>query len=96
MLFLDFKDNLVTEAGRLSQFIINMQLERAMVSLSVFLDARSGKTTDLAKFYADTDKAIQVQYGEAILAPSVFWGFSGRVEYPLLSESPVGTLKDID
>ena len=35
------------------------------MSLSVFLDAKSGKTTDLSKQYADTDKALRsVQWRE--------------------------------
>ena len=42
----------------LSRFIMALQWERAAVSLSVFLDAKSGKTTDLAREYARTDKAL--------------------------------------
>ena len=36
-----------------------LQWERAAVSLSIFLDAKSGKTTNLAKEYAETDKALR-------------------------------------
>ena len=43
----------------LSKFILALQWERAAVSLSVFLDSKSGKTTDLSKFYAKTDAALQ-------------------------------------
>ena len=53
------KDNLVSEATILSKFIIDLQLERAMVALTVFLDARSGKATDLSKEYASTDASLQ-------------------------------------
>ena len=52
------KDNLVREATFMSKFVINLQLERAMVSLAVFLDMRSGKATDLSEVYADTDSAM--------------------------------------
>ena len=54
------KDNLVSEATQLSNCIINLQLERAMVALAVFLDVRSGKATDLSKEYANTDAALQL------------------------------------
>ena len=53
------KEKLVNQATVLSQFIINLQLERAMVCLAVFLDVRSGKATNLAKAYARTDEALQ-------------------------------------
>ena len=53
------KDNLVTEAVQLSDFVINLQFERAMVCLALFLDVRSGKATDLTKEYARTDESIQ-------------------------------------
>ena len=43
----------------LSRFIMSLQWERAAVSLSVFLDAKSGKTTDLAKEYKQTDNALR-------------------------------------
>ena len=43
----------------LSRFILALQWERAAVSLSVFLDAKSGKTSDLSKEYATTDKALR-------------------------------------
>ena len=52
------KDYLVSEATSLSNFIISLQLERAMVALAVFLDVRSGKATDLSKNYAATDAAL--------------------------------------
>ena len=52
------KDSLVTEATALSKFIICLQLERAKVSLAVFLDAKSGKATDLSEEYAKTDRAL--------------------------------------
>ena len=54
------KDNLVSEATMLSNCIINLQLERAMVALAVFLDVRSGKATDLSKEYANTDASLQL------------------------------------
>ena len=55
----------VKDATGLSRFILALQWERAAVSLSVFLDAKSGKTTDLSKQYADTDKALRsVQWRE--------------------------------
>ena len=53
------KDGLVTEATNLSRFIISLQKERAKVSKSVFMDARTGKITDLKKEYATTDQALQ-------------------------------------
>ena len=43
----------------LSTFVLSLQWERAAVSLSVFLDAASGKTTDLSKEYENTDKALR-------------------------------------
>ena len=62
------KDRLVSEATLLSKFIINLQLERAMVSLSVFLDVRTGKITDLSNEYANTDDSINAiewrEFGE--------------------------------
>ena len=36
-----------------------LQWERAAVSLSIFIDAKSGKTTDLAKEYSETDNALR-------------------------------------
>ena len=53
------KDKLVNQATVLSRFVINLQLERAMVCLAVFLDVRSGKATNLDKAYARTDQALQ-------------------------------------
>ena len=43
----------------LSDFVLSLQWERAAVSLSVFVDARSGKTTDLSKEYQETDMALR-------------------------------------
>ena len=54
------KDKLVNEATVLSRFVINLQLERAMICLAVFLDVRSGKATNLDKAYAKTDEALQI------------------------------------
>lgn len=60
-----FKDQLVTKTTHLSKFIINLQMERAKVSLAVFMDARSGKQTDLVNEYAATDESLQtVQWRE--------------------------------
>ena len=42
----------------LSRFVLALQWERAAVSLSVFLDAKSGKTTDLSKEYDNTNQAL--------------------------------------
>ena len=53
------KDKLVGQATLLSRLVINLQLERAMVCLAVFLDVRSGKATDLSEAYKGTDKALQ-------------------------------------
>ena len=53
------KDKLVTEAVELSSFVINLQFERAMVCLALFLDVRSGKATDLTKEYGKTDESLQ-------------------------------------
>ena len=46
------------EAMDLSRFVLALQWERAAVSLSVFLDAKSGKTTDLSKEYDNTNQAL--------------------------------------
>ena len=43
----------------LSKLILALQWERAAVSLSVYLDSKSGKTTDLTKFYGKTDGALR-------------------------------------
>ena len=43
----------------LSKFILALQWERAAVSLAVFLDAESGKTTDLTQEYVQTDNALR-------------------------------------
>ena len=53
------KERLVNQATVLSRFVINLQLERAMICLAVFLDARSGKATNLDKAYGRTDQALQ-------------------------------------
>ena len=36
-----------------------LQWERAAISLAIFLDAKSGKSTDLTREYARTDKAVR-------------------------------------
>ena len=43
----------------LSEFIVALQWERAAVSLSVFIDAKSGTTTDLSAQYSNTDRALR-------------------------------------
>ena len=43
----------------LSMFVLSLQWERAAVSLSVFVDARTGETTDLSKEYEATDTALR-------------------------------------
>ena len=43
----------------LSRFSMALQWERAAVSLAVFLDSRSGKTTDLSEEYQNTDVALR-------------------------------------
>ena len=43
----------------LSKLILALQWERAAVCLSVYLDSKSGKTTDLTKFYGKTDGALR-------------------------------------
>ena len=53
-----FKDNLVSESRVLSNFILNLQIERAQVCLAVFLDKKSGKVTDLSKEYSATDLSL--------------------------------------
>jgi hypothetical protein len=55
-----YKDGLVTDATILSRFIINLQFERSRVALTLFLDKRSGKNTDLTKEYANTDESLQL------------------------------------
>ena len=52
------KDNLVGECKMLSNVILSLQRERAQISLAVFLDAKSGKATNLTREYAETDKAL--------------------------------------
>ena len=52
----------------LSMFVLSLQWERAAVSLSVFVDSRTGKTTDLSKEYEATNTALRSvqwrQFGE--------------------------------
>ena len=36
-----------------------LQWERSAISLAIFLDAKSGKSTDLGREYARTDKAVR-------------------------------------
>ena len=43
----------------IARFAMALQWERAPVSLAIFLDSRSGKTTDLSKEYGRTDKALR-------------------------------------
>ena len=50
----------VNDAMDLSRLILALQWERAAVSLSVFLDAKTGTTTDLSVQYANTDRAIRM------------------------------------
>ena len=58
-----FPEFQVQDAMGLSTFVLSLQWERAAVSLSVFVDARSGKTTNLARVYQETDMALrQVQW----------------------------------
>ena len=42
----------------LSNVILSLQRERAQISLAVFLDAKSGKSTNLTKEYTNTDNAL--------------------------------------
>ena len=43
----------------LSNFIMALQWERAAVSLALFLDAKTGKPTNLSVEYGATDLALQ-------------------------------------
>ena len=52
------KDTLVMECKLLSNVILNLQRERAQVSLAVFLDSRSGKSTNLSREYLLTDQSL--------------------------------------
>ena len=56
---MDFYKIQVNDAMDLSRFILALQWERAAVSLSVFLDAKTGKTTDISVQYANTDRALR-------------------------------------
>ena len=47
------------EARMLSKFVIELQWERSAVALAIFLDSKSGLSTDLTKEYEATDAAIQ-------------------------------------
>ena len=53
-----FKDNLVGECKLLSNVILALQTERAQVSLAVFLDSKSGKTSNLSGEYMLTDQHL--------------------------------------
>ena len=52
------KDNLVVECKLLSNVILALQRERAQISLAVFLDAKSGRSTNLTKEYSNTDISL--------------------------------------
>ena len=52
------KDNLVGECKMLSNVILSLQRERAQISLAVFLDAKSGRSTNLSREYTNTDNAL--------------------------------------
>ena len=52
------KDNLVVECKLLSNVILALQRERAQISLAVFLDAKSGRATNLTKEYSNTDISL--------------------------------------
>lgn len=55
------KDFLVTEATELSRFILDLQQERSVVCLAVFMSKRSSaKLTDLSKEYASTDRRLNM------------------------------------
>lgn len=55
------KDFLVTEATELSRFIIDLQQERSVVCLAVFMGKRSSKKmNDLSKEYASTDRRLNL------------------------------------
>ena len=43
---------------KLSRFIMTLQLERAAVTLAVFVDARRGTITDLSDEYTETDRML--------------------------------------
>ena len=49
----------VNQGTNLSRFITALQWERAAVSLAIFLESKSGTSTDLGREYARTDKAIR-------------------------------------
>ena len=52
----------------LAVFVLSLQWERAAVSLSVFVDSRTGQATDLSKQYETTNAALRNvqwrQFGE--------------------------------
>ena len=54
------KDTLVTEARYLSNFIINLQLERSKICLAVFLDKKTGLQTDLTREFNATDNTLVI------------------------------------
>ena len=43
----------------LATFVLSLQWERAAVSLSVFVDSRTGVSTDLSKEYEATNDALR-------------------------------------
>lgn len=38
---------------------MSLQWERAAISLAIFLDAKTGKATDMARIYAKTDRSLR-------------------------------------
>ena len=52
------KDIQVMECKILSNVILALQRERAQISLAVFLDSRSGKSTNLSREYFLTDQSL--------------------------------------
>ena len=49
----------VRDAMGLATFVLSLQWERAAVSLSVFVDSRTGVSTDLSKEYEATNDALR-------------------------------------
>ena len=49
---------MVNDLLKLSRFIMTLQLERAAVTLAVFVDARRGTITDLSEEYTETDRML--------------------------------------
>jgi len=52
------KEARVNDLLKLSRFIMTLQLERAAVTLAVFVDARRGSITDLSEEYTETDRML--------------------------------------